>query len=247
MKKIKWVTSSLFLLSMLLGSTQVLAAEYTSNGQIKFTADTEITDPVDPIEPDQPVKPVDPTSPTGPSPGTAGPLSIDYASSLDFGEVKIKSTDEIYSVKPQEFSAGSPDKFGPNYVQVTDKRGTFEGWTLALKQDKQFFSTGSVKQELAGAAISFSQASVHSTTENATPTFIKENTLVPGVQVDVVMAAKDQGMGTWVYRFGTERGTASGEHQAVQLSVPGKTSKRNDTYTTQLNWTLKAAVANVGE
>ena len=49
------------------------------------------TKPVDPVNPDteKPVEPFDPTTPdTGnkPNEGTTGPLSIDYASSLDFGK-----------------------------------------------------------------------------------------------------------------------------------------------------------------
>ena len=52
---------------------------------------TETTDPVDPLDPEQPVTPVDPTNPDGkPNPGTNGPLSIDFASSLVFGEQKSR-------------------------------------------------------------------------------------------------------------------------------------------------------------
>ncbi|MCV5434162.1 WxL domain-containing protein, partial [Escherichia coli] len=83
-------------------SAPVSAAEYETNGVVEFTPNTDITKPVNPDNPDpnKPVVPVDPTkidpetNPDGtPNPGTAGPLSIDYASSLDFGKNKISGKD----------------------------------------------------------------------------------------------------------------------------------------------------------
>ncbi|WP_256869283.1 WxL domain-containing protein, partial [Enterococcus thailandicus] len=55
------------------------------------------TDPTDPVDP------TDPTDPEGPNPGTNGPLSIDYASSLDFGVQKITSKDQIYFAASQKY------------------------------------------------------------------------------------------------------------------------------------------------
>ena len=102
--------------------------EYDTNGVITFTPNNGTTDPVDPVDPTNPVKPVDPTDPSGPKPGTAGPLSIDYASSLDFGSQKITSKDEIYKAKAQKYlDKDNVEKTGPNFVQVTDNRGTEKG------------------------------------------------------------------------------------------------------------------------
>lgn len=114
--------------------------EYQTNAIIEFESATDIiTPPIDPTNPDNPnpVDPVDPTDPNGPKPGTPGPLSIDYASSIDFGKQKITSTNQVYNVKPQKFG-GRDD--GPNYVQVTDSRGTEKGWSLQVKQNGQFKS-----------------------------------------------------------------------------------------------------------
>ena len=60
---------------------------YTSNGAITFEPDTDPTKPVNPTNPDEKVEPEDPTDPTGPKPGTVY-LSIDYASSFQFGAQK---------------------------------------------------------------------------------------------------------------------------------------------------------------
>ncbi len=81
-------------------------AAYHSNGQIVFEPNTEPTDPISPTDPDpeNPIKPVDPTTPDGkPEPGTNGPLSIDFASSLYFGTQKITSKTEIYHAALQKY------------------------------------------------------------------------------------------------------------------------------------------------
>ena len=49
------------------------------------------------------------------------------------------------------------------------------------------------------------------------------------------MAAKaGEGAGTQIYRAGDDATKAS----SIRLSVPGKTIKYQDTYTTSLTWTL---------
>ena len=52
---------------------------------------------------------------------------------------------------PKNTRRGATDevKEGPNYVQVTDNRGTEAGWSLKVKQEGQFKSTSG--KELTGA------------------------------------------------------------------------------------------------
>lgn len=92
MKKITLCLGTLLISSSILGATLVSAEEinmtYKSNGAVTFEPNTDPVNPVDPTDPDEEVDPVDPTDPEGPNPGTEGPLSIDYASSLDFGKNK---------------------------------------------------------------------------------------------------------------------------------------------------------------
>lgn len=93
MKKTTLLTAGIILFSTLVGTSTVFAADetasYETNGVIAFEADTDPTNPVDPTDPTSPVEPVDPTDPNGPNPGTNGPLSIDFASSFQFGKQKI--------------------------------------------------------------------------------------------------------------------------------------------------------------
>lgn len=232
------------LAGMTLAPATTFAADggnYDSNGVITFTPNTDITDPVDPVDPTNPVKPVDPTDPTGPKPGTAGPLSIDYASSLDFGTQKITSKDEVYKAKPQKYlDKDSNEKTGPNFVQVTDNRGTETGWTLQMKQNSQFQTVDA--EELTGAEITFKNGNVVTASDSGKPT--GEATIVadPSGALKVVMAATDgQGAGTYLLDWGTDAATAA---ESIELSVPGSTTKYAKKYSTTFTWVLSDTPGN---
>lgn len=224
----------------------VHAADNSVNttGDVTFKEDTDPVNPVDPVDPDNPVDPVNPVNPTN------GPLSLDYASSFHFGEQKISAKDETYyaafdKIKGSE-DGQTVDK--PNWVQVTDKRGTNAGWKLQVQQGLQL-TTGKDEnaKELKGAVISLSNPNVKTTSDNkaAAPTANGTITLVPGTKgedgvvpgaaQDVMTAASDQGMGTWVDAFGDE----TTGNQSIALSVPGASEKVKDgKYTTELTWLL---------
>ncbi|WP_254558779.1 WxL domain-containing protein, partial [Salmonella enterica] len=76
--------------------------------------------------------PVFPQNPDGskPNPGGNGSLTIDFASSFDFGNHKISNKDQTYLAKAQKYF--DSEVLTPNYVQVTDRRGTFAGWNLKV-------------------------------------------------------------------------------------------------------------------
>ena len=131
-EKVTTVCLSTFILGSLGMTSQTFAEDggsYTSNGIVEFTPSEEPTNPVDPTDPTNPVDPIDPTDPEGPNPGTNGPLSIDYASSLDFGVQKSRRRIRLIFATQKYKTVGATDevKEGPNYVQVTDNRGTEAG------------------------------------------------------------------------------------------------------------------------
>lgn len=210
------------------------AATLDSNAIVTFSPDTSITLPVDPMNPDpeNPVTPIDPTNPGGtPNPGTAGPLSLDFASSFDFGDQLISSKDAVYTAAAQKLSDGS-DR--PNFVQVSDKRGTEEGWTLRVQQDSQLMSEKTNK-ELVGAEITIENGSIVSNSASALPSEVTAKlNLSDLAQKNVVVASKGEGNGTYVYRMGDD----ATKNSSVKLSVPGSTSKMSEKYQTTLTWTL---------
>lgn len=196
------------------------------------------TKPLDPLLPDptKPVVPVDPTNPVGPPAGTGGSLSLDFSSSIQFGEQAISTMDETYRAKAQAYTdVDGTKKKGPNYVQVTDVRGTGGGWKLGVKQNGQFQTAQA--QKLSGAELQFSQGNMISNiSDSYAPTAIDSFTLPLDSEINVITAGTDKGIGTWLYRFGTDETTGG---QAVQLKVPGKTVKYAKKYQTTITWTLK--------
>ncbi|KRL61306.1 WxL domain-containing protein [Latilactobacillus fuchuensis] len=224
-------------------SSVAMAAEagsVTTKGDVTFVEDTDPTTPVDPTDPDIPVDPTDPDKPNS----TEGPLSIDYASNLHFGEQKISAKTQTYfaamdKIKDPADANNTLDK--PNWVQVTDKRGTNVGWKLQVQQGAQF-ATGAA-EELKGAEIKLMNGATKSTSDNqaGVPTASQEITLVPGDSTtagaaqDVMTAQADQGMGTWTNGFGDDT-TGS---KSISLTVPGASAKVKDgKYTTDLTWVL---------
>ncbi|MGX7031221.1 WxL domain-containing protein [Vagococcus zengguangii] len=222
-----------------LAETTPDGGEYVSNGVIEFTPNTDPTDPVDPTDPTDPVDPVDPTDPEGPTEGTNGPLSIDYASSFYFGENKITSKDQTYYALPQTYHKTDKDgkvteHVGPNYVQVTDNRGTETGWSLQVTQDDQFKTAKD--QYLTGAILTLENGVVVSKSESKFPTGYETITLKGTGEAEDVMTATDgAGAGTYLLTWGTDADSGA---KSVSLFVPGSTTKYAATYHTKLTWSL---------
>lgn len=246
MKKNKVILSSLLMSSLILTTTTVLAAdggEYTTNGAVTFITNTDPTKPVDPLNPENPAKPTDPTNPDGPNPGTAGPLSIDFASSLQFGEQKITSVTETYYADTQKYQTGAnldQSTEGPNYVQITDNRGTEAGWILKVKQNNQFKTAKD--QLLTGAKITLMNGNIVTNSASAKPTGTEKINLDPNGAESIVMnAASGQGAGTYLMDWGTDVASAA---KSISLEVPGSTTKYASEYTTTFTWTLSEVPDN---
>ncbi|MGX7031701.1 WxL domain-containing protein, partial [Vagococcus zengguangii] len=240
--------------------------------------DPENPDPTKPIDP---VDPTDPTKPIEPPTGNKGPLSLDFASKLYFGNQKISTKDQTYFAAAQLYQ----DKENPgqylettNYVQVTDSRGLIDGkWQLNVSQPNAFTtpitdSEGLAQsKELEGAKIVFTNVNANSEqdTTSAKPHVLQTFTLEKEASFNVTTAdnSQNQGFGTWVTRFGTavtpvDKTNATVEIEGVtvdteaydeathnlntdiRLEVPGKATKLNQAYTTQLVWSLTDAPGN---
>ncbi|MCV5432495.1 WxL domain-containing protein, partial [Escherichia coli] len=130
----------------------------------------------------------------------------------------------------------------PNYVQVTDNRGTEAGWTLSVKQNGQF--KDSQNRELTGAKITFNNGAVKTVSKSAEPsTVVSSFDLTAdgtGAVQNVVGAKAGEGAGTYVYHFGD----AAKKAESITLDVPGATTKYADDYKTTLTWTLSDTPAN---
>lgn len=214
------------------GPVEVDGGSMKSVGTISYVIDDAPVNPLDPLDPD-PEKPITPTDPEDHGKPTPGPLSIDYISNLRFGEQKTTGMDMTYYAQLDNIIAADGTKINrPNFVQVTDKRGSNTGWRLSVTQDSQFKSG---EDELAGAVLKLDHASLSTPDDGIEPTANQGISLTPGVSSDILNAKENQGTGTWLNRYGVdeEEGKSS-----VSLSVPGKTKKVQGEYKTSLTWTL---------
>ncbi|MDR3240573.1 MAG: WxL domain-containing protein [Lactobacillaceae bacterium] len=251
------ITFASLLLFALTTSTATMDTYDTTNG-IGYIASTDRTKPVDPTDPTSPVTPENPVS-NGVNSITAGPLSLDFVSSLDFGVQKITASDAIYEASAQVYTKEDGTKAtGSNYVQITDNRGTFSGWILSAKQVNEFTTARGIK--LKGAQVEFSIVT-HVTTTAGTGVTIRESfVLIPGGGVIDLMsgtAAMDGEVngtsGTHLLSFGDENslkfnqvshnhdGSAvvrSSTDSAATLFVPGKSGRVAAGYTTTVQWML---------
>ena len=114
------------------------------------------------------------------------------------------------------------DQEGPNFVQVSDNRGTETGWTLKVKQNGQFKTEAN--QELTAAKVTLSNGRVVSASQSAKPTTAPATIeLNPTGAESVVMAAGDkEGAGTYLMSWGDSVDAAK---TSISLEVPGSTTK----------------------
>lgn len=248
MKTIKLATVGLLITSSVMVGGNVFAAEAgtrNTNAQIMFEENTDPVSPVDPTNPIDPVDPVDPIDPGTPvDPGTNGPLSLDYASSLNFGKQKIVSINKEYFAKAQTVKDkdGMNEREVPLYAQVTDNRGTLKGWSLSVKQNGQFKAGEKI---LTGAKIDFLNGEISTVSDSPVPSIVKESFDLTGdgngVATNIMSAKDSEGAGTFVYRFGND----TTKEKSVRISVPGKTTKVKDVaYKTSLTWILNDVPGN---
>ncbi|WP_235186418.1 WxL domain-containing protein [Enterococcus mundtii] len=229
------------------GNRNPIANDYTYHDAIFKKAKTYIVElsdnvlPVDPLEPEIEVSPENlPVLPE-----EQGPLSIDFASRFNFGEQNISVKDKTYYAQPQrllnEDGTVNETQDRPNYVQISDRRQESErnGWELAVTQKEQF--KGKENQVLNGASISLSNQQVITAQGGKAPGLQSVPCeLIPGNRRTLLKAQGNEGIGTWIYRFGD----AETAEKSVALNVPKGSNPEATTYSTTLIWELSAVPGN---
>ncbi|WP_314066128.1 WxL domain-containing protein [uncultured Vagococcus sp.] len=178
------------------------------------------------------------------NPGQKNPLRISLVSAFDFGTIKMSGNTETYKAAlptPNFVEGGKQAR--PNFVQVTDNRGSLEGWNLTAKIAKQFTNGVST---LDASTITLSNAWAEpAATDNAefAPTVPTSSVVLEhGDAKTIATAATDKGMGTWNILYGTlnqadksQKGDAA---NSVELTIPGKVKKTVGAYQAEVLWTL---------
>lgn len=235
MKKTTGLLTVAVITGAVLYAPQAMFAEETgikavdSKNTVNFkSGEGEVTNPVDPTDPTNPVvpTPIDVTDPDNQGTGNQGPLSIDYASNIKFGEQKIAGKDMVYS-------AVNKDPF----IQVTDTRGTGAGWHVSATATP--FQNEDKTKTLKGAELSFKAGQVKATSDNSVSTAPTASDVVfSNTDAKLVLNAKaGEGRGTWLNVW-----SATGEkNENVQLKVLAGSADADTEYQATISWELADA------
>lgn len=210
----------------------VSAVHAVSTGQSKVSVEfQEDTSPPDILDPDDPTKPYDPGpgDPIDDGTGNTGPLTLDYVSSLDFGNQKISLVDQKY-----ETTILRP------FIQVTDRRIEPTGWIVQLKST-EIANESDPTEILNGATISFKNSECISNLGDKYTAPIPEDFILTTDEAifNVVSAIEGAGRGTWITKWcAVSREEMTNEN--ITLTVPGGTAKPGK-YSATLTWVLSNA------
>lgn len=228
----KLLVISLSVPILLSKATLVGAEPLEIKGEVGFVENTTRPPVVNPLDPDSEIE-ID----TG---GSIGALSVDFASSLDFGRNQVSTSDKTYYAAANTVTVkeSGEEIVVPNFVQVTDNRGTKAGWTLSITASDFTTEEGRV---LTGAYITFHHAHIYTPNSLGNEPVAVESVMLEEVETPypIVTANDGQGTATWgVYYAGVD--DATGE-KSITLHVPGESTKMAETYKSTLEWSLSEA------
>lgn len=241
-KKVTKITLASVLGLSLMGLPVADAAKapYKTNVKVEFEENTEGTKPLNPENPDpeNPINPQEPEEADREPVPQGGGLIIDYVSDFDFGKVQKNGNTKSYPAKARNFedSQGNKILLAP-YAQVTDNSGNDQGWKLKVEMKEQLTTPSGA--ELKGASLDLVEGVLNSSNRgNIDFVESKAVTLTPG-QSGVVIDASEGVLGaTYTNVFGE----VDGEHtDGVLLNVPGASIIEDDSYATELEWTIENA------
>ncbi|EAE8347167.1 WxL domain-containing protein [Listeria monocytogenes] len=268
----KVISTGLLTLGLIV--TPVLSGDFASaatkvtkdtNGKIQFdqstTPDPEPSNP----DPDNP-NPIVP-DPNNPPVGSDSlwilavsnwDFGIHSVASMSSGGLNVHAEDDTVTSYTDTNSNGIQDLPGEAsvskkvtpYVQVSDVRGTNNGWTLSVT-GSAFKESSTPAKTIPGAQLTIPKSTVNSKTSSAkAPTGYDNITIsMTGTGAVPVMSAKDkqtatptnfsddEGMGTWTDSFGSAASRAT-ETSKPKLSIPSNVIVADGTYQSKLTWTL---------
>lgn len=208
-----------------------IASELKSDATVNFVQDVEGIPPV--LDPEELEALPEEEIPDGTVNNNPGLLTLDYVSNISFGKQAISATEKTYkSTTLQPF------------IQITDIRGTGEGWNVHASIDEFSKVNGDETTDeeafLKGATITFNGGDVATNGNGISPQLSgsPDEPIVLSTDetiTQVVSAEQNEGMGTWVTRWLAEEG--SQENQKVKLTLPPGTAT-TDTYTATITWSL---------
>ena len=198
-------------------------------------------------------------------PTNRGPLVIDYISDYHFNIEKMSGNNAVYYAKPAVVYGSQADVADPNdlknpitvpnYVQVTDDRGTNAGWSLKVQQTADFTVNGQPVADgvddgsaLRKTTLKINNINAFKRNNNAgvLPSGVKEGSSIElsktGPEAPIMIAKEGEGTGSIAVLAGNVKTANPTADKSIELFVPGEIKKqRNVTYQATLTWNLEDA------
>lgn len=219
----KILLSSVLLGGLFLGglSPVVHAGEKDAQtkGTVNFIENKEPTPPVvNPVKPDDPNDPnQDPDKPTN----NTDALRIDLAPNFHFGEITLGSG-----------TVSAENNRKNSNLQVTDSRGTLDGWQVSVKRSD--FKNG--ENVLKNTVLNLTPGSVIDAKGNSTKLNgnVSKSVAVNTDSNIIFAASKGEGGGTYVQNFDANKATL----------VVDTNNALKGTYTSNITWTIQSDNVN---
>ncbi|WP_413518166.1 WxL domain-containing protein [Carnobacterium maltaromaticum] len=203
-----------------LAEAPVPSSEETKSNII-LEASPAITPPLDPENPDEPGG----LDPNNPGTGEEGVLTIDSVPTIQFGTKIIETKGMVYKSENEH-----------PFIQISDRRGTGEGWGLKAKISS-FQTTGEAIKTLKGAELTLQSPEVKTTSENVSKApEVPESLTLNGTDKAIFTAKEGQGKGTWLDVYSGIKD----ENEKISLAVPS--GNEAGSYQATITWTLESAI-----
>lgn len=201
-----------------------------TNGQIGLQPNQNEKPILNPLNPEEKLTVIDNLNSSNyQDHGKQGILTIDFASNFQMGSHEASKETEVVKVSDQKALTKSRQEIMiPNFVQVTDTRGTNGGWQLTVKQLRQFTTDSKEYPELTGAVLSLNNGACSAPTADQLWS-VEQQDLTIGQEHLVMKAKPGTGGGTNLYFW---------KNQGVSLTIPGNSPKLAQVYQTSLLWSI---------
>lgn len=217
--------------TMLLSAVAVPTAEaLDSEASVEFVGPSAPADILNPDNPDNENGATEDQLNEGNTSNEVGALTLDFVSNLNFGTHELSANPETYYAE----NTTTP------FAQVTDVRGTGEGWRLVASMSSFEQGEGETATDsLPGATITLENGSNVTTATNgaATPETLSPIVLSSDNEVqDITIAEANEGLGTWITRW-TDSDAETDFNQSVSLDVPAAVATKG-AHNSTITWTL---------
>jgi len=163
-------------------------------------------------------------------------LTLDRVDPIAFGSAQIVNVDMVYYALAARDEDGNPRA---HYVQLSDFRGTGQGWSLHVRKNGPLANELLAHPILEGAEIHILNSEAVSASGALAPSTFDIVLDATGALQRAKVAATDEGMMTWL-KVKNDVALIDGTYRNrnIQFHIPGTTPRSAGNYYTDITWIL---------